>query len=533
MRHIRSLVFVMICLLLALVGVLAGVGLLGVAHASTGTWTLTGSLNVPRLGPAATLLPNGKVLIAGGSNNGSPPYLTSAELYDSSTGTWTFTGSMNVARSFPVATLLANGKVLITGAASISELASAELYDPSSGTWSLTGSMNVARDSNTATLLPNGKVLVVGGTSDGIHGLTSAELYDPSSGTWSLTGSLNVARYNHTATLLPNSQVLVAGGYNNGDLTSAELYDPSSGIWSLTGALNLARELHTATLLPKGQVLAAGGVNFGHVDPAAAELYDPSSGTWTLTGSLNVTRYNHTATLLPNGQVLVAGNGASAELYDPSSGTWTLTGSMNVARTQHTATLLPNGNVLVAGGFNGSGPLVSAELFSLSSDTTPPVLQLPGTLTVDATSPQGAVITYAVSATDPDNPPSQLTISCLPATGSTFPIDTTTVLCSASDPAGNTATGSFQVVVKGAVGQIHDLISLVNSFHLPTGLQTSLDAKLQDASSALKTNDLTRACSDLTDFNSEVKAQSGKKLTVSQSKQLLAAATRIQAVLSC
>ena len=197
----------------------------------------------------------------------------------------------------------------------------------------------------------------------------------------------------------------------------------------------------------------------------------------------------------------------------------------------------PNGDGLlcVAVGYSTSDQaviLVSSTV--TSSDTTPPVLSLPGTMTVDATSPQGAVVSYTVTATDPDNQPNQLTITCSPASGSTFPIGTTTVNCQASDPAGNTATGSFQVVVKGATAQISDLINLVDSFHLsPQGIQTSFDSQLQAVQADLTAHDTAQACSDLTTFISHVNAQSGKKLTTDQAAQLIAAAQRIQGVLGC
>src|SRR6266550_3634306 len=124
------------------------------------------------------------------------------------------TGSLNTARDNHTATLLPNGKVLVAGGAgNISNfLNSAELYDPASGSWTATGSLNTARYSHTATLLPNGKVLVAGGFNGSF--LTSAELYDPASGSWTATGSLNTGRDFHTATLLPNGKVLVAGGFN-------------------------------------------------------------------------------------------------------------------------------------------------------------------------------------------------------------------------------------------------------------------------------------------------------------------------------
>ncbi len=94
-------------------------------------------------------------------------------------GTWSATGSMSMARDEHTATLLANGKVLVAGGCNPSgHLASAEVYDPATGTWSPTGSMSTVRDEFTATLLLNGKVLVAGGDTAGGY-LASAEIYDP------------------------------------------------------------------------------------------------------------------------------------------------------------------------------------------------------------------------------------------------------------------------------------------------------------------------------------------------------------------
>ena len=130
-------------------------------------------------------------------------------------GTWAPTGSLNIARGSHTATLLSNGKVLVAGGYGFSGiLASAELYDPETGIWSVTGSLNTARYYHTATLLPNGMVLVAGGSGTGNNDLASTELYDPETGSWSSTGSLNTARFLHTATLLSNGMVLVAAGGN-------------------------------------------------------------------------------------------------------------------------------------------------------------------------------------------------------------------------------------------------------------------------------------------------------------------------------
>lgn len=143
-------------------------------------------------------------------------------------GTWTPTGGLDGERFAHTAALLPDGKVLVTGGTDgFGDIATSEVYDPALGGWTRTGDLNNAQSSHTATLLPNGKVLVAGGNSYG----TSAELYDPANGTWTTTGSLGFGRYaGHTATLLPNGKVLVAGG--SFGTHYAELYDPASGVWT-------------------------------------------------------------------------------------------------------------------------------------------------------------------------------------------------------------------------------------------------------------------------------------------------------------
>ena len=125
---------------------------------------------------------------------------------------WVTNGMMIERRADQTATLLPNGKVLVVGGSYLS-LPSAELYDPATGTWTATGSMKVRRYGHTATLLPNGKVLVAGGYDSVTFGwLSSTELYDPATGSWTNTGAMTDARLYHTATLLTNGQVLVIGG---------------------------------------------------------------------------------------------------------------------------------------------------------------------------------------------------------------------------------------------------------------------------------------------------------------------------------
>src|SRR5205814_742837 len=116
-------------------------------------------------------------------------------------GMWTATSSMTTPRYYHTATLLPNGRVLVAGGCSNGVHARAELYDPATGLWTATGQMTTAREGHTATLLPNGTVLVAGGAKGGVDGiLASAELYDPGTGLWTATGSMTSPRFGLTAT---------------------------------------------------------------------------------------------------------------------------------------------------------------------------------------------------------------------------------------------------------------------------------------------------------------------------------------------
>jgi hypothetical protein len=367
------------------------------AHAQT--FVPTGSMTSPRLVHTATLLNNGKVLIMGGCNNfyvAEPGCVyDSAELYDPATGSFTPTGSMTTPRYFPTATLLSNGKVLIAGGHSGSEaIATAELYDPATGTFTATGSMTISRHAATATRLNDGKVLVAGGWTGGAtgHVVDSAELYEPTTGTFTTTGSMTTVRSSQAATLLNDGKVLLTGG-NLGRwgavVASAELYDPMTGTFTATGSMTVSRDLSQAILLNNGKVLIAGGWTLGGGTPPYgtnnADLYDPATGTFAPTGSLSSVRYAHTGTLLSNGKVLIVGGGidpgvvlASAEIYDPTLGKFTVDASMTYSRVYHTATLLKNGTVLITGGAN-YGALASAELYK-PTNQTPQCVQPPSGL---------------------------------------------------------------------------------------------------------------------------------------------------------
>jgi hypothetical protein len=311
-----------------------GLSSIEVYDPGTGTFTeIVGEDGVGIFGHTATLLANGQVLLAGGFVNSVWDYGGStsdngAQLYDSGTGIFSNTGNLMTSRGGHTATLLANGKVLLAGGADQDPggtgMASAELYDPSTGVFTPTGSMTAARFRHTATLLQNGKVLIVGGTPrESSNSTATAEIYDPATGIFTATGSMTTAREEHTATLLTDGKVLIVGGESpvagsSGlqDTATAEIYDPSTSLFSTTGAMAEARSSHTATLLADGTVLIAGGGK----DNSTAEVYNEASGLFSITGGMEVGRSGHTATLLSDGSVLVAGGGefaglASAEVY--------------------------------------------------------------------------------------------------------------------------------------------------------------------------------------------------------------------------
>jgi Putative Ig domain/Galactose oxidase, central domain/Kelch motif len=304
---------------------------------SANTFTSVGNMSAAFDSHTATLLcdlshspcANDKVLIAGGPT-------TSAELFDPASSAFTPVANTLAQRLSATATLLPNGKVLLAGGTTVTAsttsgvaLSSAELFDPSTLTFAYTGTMVSARQNYTATVLSNGKVLLVGG-SDGSNALASAELFDSSNNSFALSGgSLQTARWSHTATLLPSGKVFITGGWDstNQALASAELYDPSTDSFStITSPMITPRADFTSTLLSNGTVLIVGGHDRNNNVFANVEIFDPSSATFTSTGGLTTARYFHTATLLPGtAGVLVTGgyeevsNGlralSSAEVY--------------------------------------------------------------------------------------------------------------------------------------------------------------------------------------------------------------------------
>ena len=163
----------------------------------------------------------------------------------------------------------------------------------------------------------------------------------------------------------------------------------------------------------------------------------------------------------------------------------------------------------------------------LVQDLTAPVLALPDAIDVNATGPGGAIVSYAATATDNVDP--NPAVSCLPGSGSTFAIGTTTVACTATDAAGNSSSGSFTIHVKDAGEQLADLAAAVRG----VGPGKSLAATVAVAQFFLAHGQIKATCVTLRVFELEVAAQAGKKIPRAEAAALIADARRIRAVLDC
>ncbi len=336
-------------------------------------WRFTDSLHEARWGHTATPLPDGRVLVAGGTE------LRSAEVYDPATETWETTGSMNEYRVGHTATLLTDGTVLVTGGFAGVAVASAEVYTPATGTWRAVGKMGTARGGHTATLLADGRVLVTGGYNHPSSYYASAEIYDPSTETWHNTTSMSEPRMNHTATRLSDGTVLVVGGYIAGRFQTyspytTEVYNPTTQAWQRVESLNTGRGYHTATRLSNGTVLVAGGLNASQGQRqilATTEVYDPATASWRMGPRLQEARQAHAATILPSGLVLVVGGLdtaalASAEVYDLNHNVWYRLPDLHVARLDHTLTFVAPDTLLVTGGRDSGASIASSEIYQVS-----------------------------------------------------------------------------------------------------------------------------------------------------------------------
>jgi hypothetical protein len=298
-------------------GLLAPQAALG---AGAGSFGSTGSMGTPRYAAVAAPLKDGRVLVAGGyyDDGGGDHYLSSAEVFNPATGSFSSAGigAMGTARRGAVAAPLPDGRVLVAGGSYYDGgdhyLASAEAFNPTTNAFTPVGDMGIARVRAASAPLPDGRVLVAGG-NDGPTRLSSAEVFNPATNTFTAVNDMGTDRARAAAAPLPDGRVLLAGGTNGAPLSSAEVFDPATNSFSSAGigAMGTARQAPAAARLPDGRVLISGGVYDeglgGYL--ASAEVFDPASNSFSSAGigAMGTARTGAAAAPLPDGRVLVAG----------------------------------------------------------------------------------------------------------------------------------------------------------------------------------------------------------------------------------
>ena len=293
----------------------------------------------PRQEYTVTRLADGRILIAGGSgNNVSYQHwddrgMSEAQLFDPASGTYTSTGPMAQARQCHTATLLGDGRVLVAGGwlydpKTPKTIDAAEIYDPGSGTFTATGRMTIPRCRAAAVALDDGRVLIVGGQTSGPALPNNAELYDPAAGTFDDAGRFPVAYANRpVAVKLADGTVLVVGDTRSPsgpDLNLvAQIFDPVSGSWRTSGSLggtkNQGYTDATATLLPDGRAFITSSDGAFVFDPARGQLSALPAPKVAATSAL----------VLRDGRVVTVGSCSPmttqnfcARIFDPPTGTF-------------------------------------------------------------------------------------------------------------------------------------------------------------------------------------------------------------------
>lgn len=331
------------------------------SQTDTGSINSIGKMSESRAYHTATLLRNGKVLIAGGFSNGERR-LASTEIFDSANKTFSAGETMSVSRAGHSATLLPDGNVLIAGGFNGEYLDSAEIYDVKTNKFIPAGKMTMPRSEHIAVLLKNGKVLLAGGVGTGWTFLAEAEIFDPATNTFSKIGKMTAARTSHTATLLADGTILITGGHQGrrSALTvyqSAEIFNPQKNTFTPAANLTVKRHKHDALSLNDGRVLIIGGSDERDSQGAYTnvEIYNPKTKEFSKIGDMRLSRYKlqGTSVLLKNGKVLIAGGTKQAEIFNPVTNSFEIAaGNFETELLFSTATLLPDGQVLVVGGYN-------------------------------------------------------------------------------------------------------------------------------------------------------------------------------------
>ncbi len=330
-----------------------------------------------------------------GVNTNSVQALSIAADVDVPVPTWEYTGNMHSQRSYFTLSLLPDGRVLAAGGYYYDSgdyyLNSSEIFNPVDQQWYVVAdSMSGARRNHTATTLLDGRILVVGG-ENATDKLNTAEIFDPVTNLWSDAPAMTIKRVGHTATRLNDGRVLVVGGcFSNLACTNTvEIYNPLTNSWTYFNDLSLpAMKNHAAALLPDGTVMVTGGVNLGTSLTYLSSVYvfNPVGNSWTIKPSMNSTRSEHFMAVRRDGVVMVVGGYKSmkigdltfhnyiqtTELYDSAVNMWTFSTDLWAnGRRGASAILDPYGNFYLIGGYNTDYPagIFVSEKRDIDSDT--------------------------------------------------------------------------------------------------------------------------------------------------------------------
>jgi len=237
----------------------------------TGASTRIADAIAGRIDHTATLLADGRVLLAGGATAGSGAMISdTAEIWDPATGQFRLVGArMNTRRMSHTATLLADGRVLLAGGFSSSaSYAPAEVFDPATERFTAASApVALQRGLHSAHRLADGSVLIVGGDqfdpATGMASILSTALrFDPATSTLAAAPALASPRSAVSSLRLPDDRILMFGGIASPTehAASTEAYHPTRGSHPLA-PLPAARAWHSVTRLADGRVLIVGGEN--------------------------------------------------------------------------------------------------------------------------------------------------------------------------------------------------------------------------------------------------------------------------------
>jgi hypothetical protein len=260
----------------------------------TRTFRKVGNMVAPRCGANVLVLPTKEVLfIGGGRCEGNLPYAFEkvVEFFNPASGRFLKVGDLHTPRESLSATMLHNGKVLIAEGVDSNQhlIGEAEVYDPKEHRLQLVGDMVFPRCNAARVVLADGSVLFAGGykCSWPYDVFKTAERYDPDTARFYRVGDMTGPRIWAAAILLRDGRALIVGGradFEYGTRSDAEIYDPRTCAFTSAGKMTAARSGALLRLMNNGEVLVTGG---GYQGPPGAnyfqrtsEVYDPATNSF-------------------------------------------------------------------------------------------------------------------------------------------------------------------------------------------------------------------------------------------------------------